>query len=108
MRDDQWLASLKVGDEVTIVGFHNEKTICKIDRITPTGMIGIGGTRFKEGVEWTSDWNKSHLDKVTPEIVLEIEHTQLIERISHQNWYKKYLTIDQLRRIDAILKEGKI
>jgi hypothetical protein len=106
---DDWLKALKPGDDVGIEDSYRSRKTAKVVRFTPTGRIVTDSGKFApDGWEiGASSWRKSHLIEITDALREEIEHKQLIERLSNQNWYKKHITTDQLRRIDSILKEQK-
>jgi len=83
----------------------------KIDRITPTGVIVIGSTKFDpRGWEKTSDkWHKEHIEPATKallwEIRAEVRQYNLIAKFRHIK--PENLKTSQLERILEIAEEGK-
>lgn len=104
---NEFLKALKPGDDVGFEDRYRCKKIAKVIRITPTGRVVTTAGKFAvDGWEiGASSWDKAHLIEVTDALKEEIEHGQLVDELSHQNWHKKHITTDQLRRICAILQE---
>lgn len=109
-KEKEWLASLKVGDEVCYSSYRSNYTISKVKKITPTGQIVLeNGNRFKEGVyrSGTGAWATLYrLKPVTEEIREKILRTKLINVIGDTNLHG--LTLQQLKDIYTIIrKEGE-
>ena len=117
MDSNAWLKELKEGDKVFI-----DNNLTTVARITPKGRIKVYDTaRNHEGEMLDfgtqgartegSGWHVSyyHLIQYTPEREQAIndrrEHSRLFSAMV--NAKAKDITLDQLRRIDAILREGK-
>lgn len=110
-----WLANLKVGDEV-IVAFHGLMPSRSVRRVTAatSTTIAVDNRKYRRstGKEiggrggWTASWV---IEEATTDAVAEIhakeEHLRLYAIVDQMNAAK--LTTDQLRRIAAILDEGK-
>ena len=102
-----FIRALKLGDAVGIEDSYRHKKIERVIRITPTGRIVTDTRKFApDGWEiGTNPWNRAHLIEITDALKEEIEHVQLAEKLSNQNWYDKRITINQLRQICTILQE---
>jgi hypothetical protein len=117
---EDWIAALVPGDEVAIeeAGFTRSYRIDVVKTITETGQIvtvhTYGSnrtfeTRFNaDGHEkkriTRSSPHRDNLVELVPKLRDYIEFRQLFARLSSAKWGE--LTLDQLKRIDAILKEA--
>lgn len=110
MDRNEWLASLKEGDEVTW-----KEGIYRISRTTPTRLVIRVRNSFRDyevafhkkngrEVGHSDPWHRSHLSPVTPELRESIERTQLVNRIERALVTKR-LPLDTLREI-AKLTQG--
>lgn len=84
----EWLDSLKVGDEVAIIGgMYTE--VATVTRATPT-QVGVGHRKFwrKDGraVGSSRGWRSMWLREVTDKIRDEAEHRALVSNLSATNW----------------------
>jgi hypothetical protein len=104
-----WLAGLKVGDEVAVKS-RNTTRIKKLTRATPT-LIGI---ETSETFDRTSGmqrgkrdrWDFLHIEPVTDDIRNTLVRSRIMSRLVGLSWSTvEALTLDQLRRITAILDE---
>lgn len=107
---DEWLTSLKGGDQVVVHrGVWAGPTIDAVKRrLSSGGFVLSNGDRYnKRG----HDTDGRHLEPVTPKILAEIEHRELvsevnglISRLNNVNVVKK-LSNDVLRNIAVTLKK---
>lgn len=102
MNRDEWLASLKVGDEVAI-GWETYPEIARVGRVTDT-VIVANSLAFNR-ISGVADYCKIQLRAVTDADRLESKRSSLIARVSQTA--PRALTTDQLARIVAILDESK-
>ena len=113
MSDYEWLQNLKVGDKVlNSNGRYGVDVVLTVRKIT-SAQIVVGKSRYwKKNGEvvggTTSRWNTNRLIQATPERLEEIRAEQdlrrLINSIRDTKW--RELTIDQLTRIEAIIKDA--
>lgn len=100
----EWIESLKVGDEVYYDGgFWNGKMIKTIVKITPSGLFKIGNEYIDKSGQIRGTFKNVY--PVTQKVRDEVEFKLLSNKISPLNF--SLLTLDQLRRIDAIVNEKK-
>lgn len=111
MTDKEWLRDLQVGQHVAVRMARGLFVIKSVERLTPTQIVIAGSSvryRRKDGRgvgEFDSWTGRPWITQPTDKICAEIELRGLQHRVSHINVSK--LTTDQLRRIAAILDEGK-
>ena len=120
MDSNAWLEELKEGDPVYVE--ERQYSQCgyfktTVKRVTQTGRIKVYSPNGKYEHDFNPDgaergagqWNTLFRTLVpyTPENIKMVadlaERMALLKRISHANW--DFYALDQLRRIDAILKE---
>ena len=102
--DQEWLASLKVGDEVIVDVHFRDPEIAKIDRFTKTQII-VGKMRFRKSDGWqpSGDWiSRGRLVTPTAKLRAEAERSRLLRVIERRRW--KSDTLDTLRKVAAILE----
>lgn len=107
MRSNEWLGSLKPGDEVIVSSRHYED-IRLVERITPTGriVVNVGGMSTREfnadGWQRGGDsYGRSHIVEPTQERRDKIEQRTLVERLGRVKWGE--LPLETLRTIIAAL-----
>ncbi|MFA5376638.1 MAG: hypothetical protein WC455_12900 [Dehalococcoidia bacterium] len=108
---DEWLKQLRPGDTVAVYGGLGGRDLwlAKVDRLTPSGRIVI--RRNGQDTVYNPDgwergvraYHREHLVEPTAEIREKIEFKRLCGFFRYTSPEK--LTLDQLRRIDAIVKE---
>lgn len=100
----EFVKNLKVGDPV-IVKRNNKKSVCKIDRITPKGYIGIGKVLFNEdGIERGGDpWYGSILIEANPEELRKAKEEETL-REAYLLMENSKITVKQAEQIINILK----
>lgn len=108
---NEWLKSLKPGDTVAVYGGLGGRELClaKVYRLTPSGRIVI--RRNGQDTVYNPDGSErgsvehygEYLVEPTPEILEKIEFKRLCGFFRSTSPEK--LTLEQLRRIDAIIKE---
>jgi len=77
-----WLRDLKVGDLVLVDHGWTNRSIGKIEKITPTGKMSVGSSRYRaDGFEEGKGYYNSHLRILTTENRLEMANENLIDRI---------------------------
>ena len=77
-----WLKELKVGDLVLIDYGFNKQSIGKIDKITPTGKISIGSSRYRpDGHIEGTGYYKSRIRLFTENEKLQIDNEKLLNGI---------------------------
>jgi len=100
------LSTIKVGDEVTIFQ-RSIIGIVKVDRITPTGLIGVGDELYMPKSGFIRG-NRDSFSRRWIEVTTD-EHRRLLGCIRLRKYFQTAkpdtLTLDQLRRIHEILKE---
>ncbi|ACA57451.1 hypothetical protein FDC45_17820 [Clostridium botulinum] len=104
-----WLKDLKPGDEVTVesVGFgYRDYAIKKIDKISPTGRITIGGAVFShKGKEMgiKDSWTRAKaLVPVSQEIKDYVRRKKLYTKVKNIDWAE--VSLVNLEEIARILK----
>lgn len=110
MERQEWLASLKPGDDVIVSGTGPDSDrLLKVHRRTPSGriIVSYGGMRTAEfnpdGFErGNNGWRRGMLIEPTKERRAAIEQRELSRRIERVNF--RALDIDTLRAIAALLK----
>ena len=106
MKDD-WLKSLKVGDEVLVSqGYHGE-SIRKIDRVTPTQFV-IGNLRFNAKDGWGRGdygWYRPMISEPTKEARDRIARKQAIEHLRRADFTN--IATETLVAAAAMLKGEK-
>ena len=95
------MIEIKVGDELASVPWHGFAKISKVVKITPSGLIRLeNGVTLKKNL--SIHGGVGRYEVATEEVKANIERSMLNHRFS-----KAELTTDKLRRIVAILDEGK-
>lgn len=101
----QWLNSLKVGDEVAMIhgGWgYRDYTIHTVSNITPSRMIDVNRYRFNnDGRERGNHYGRK-IEQVTDKIRQDILHKQAISEIRCITWEK--LTTQQLLDVLKIIQ----
>lgn len=104
--NDEWLKTLKVGDEVTYSTRWHKDVITKIKKITPTGQIKTKDNKtFKKGYCRMDSWDGCWLKPVTDEVRERILLRSIYGKVANTDWAK--VSVDKLKRIAAILDEVK-
>ncbi|OMF70492.1 hypothetical protein [Paenibacillus glucanolyticus] len=104
--NDEWLKTLKVGDEVTYSTRWHKDVITIIKKITPTGQIKTEDNKtFKKGYCRLDTWDGCWLNPVTDEVRERILHRSIYRKVADTDWAK--VSVDKLKRIADILDEGK-
>lgn len=108
MTRQEWLASLKVGDEVAMTERYSNKEfkICKVSRITRTLIIidyYEKKFRRKDGKESGSDYPFRWINPVTHDVRCEIERLDLIKIIQNANI--NFLSLDKVQKIYGLILE---
>jgi hypothetical protein len=103
----EWLASLKVGDEVAIQpgGWDQTQRISRVTRITKTQFV-CGSERFRKSDGWApgSGWSRPNIVKPTQEMRDKIEAARLRTKIKNAAT-DSTTTLATLRAMAAALKE---
>ncbi|MCK9571091.1 hypothetical protein M0R72_19235 [Candidatus Pacearchaeota archaeon] len=110
---NEWLKQLRPGDTVAVYGGLGGRDIwlAKVNRLTPSGRIVIhrnGQDTVYNPDGWERGihaYHREHLAEPASEIREKIEFKRLCSHFRGTSPEK--LTLDQLRRIDAIIKEQK-
>lgn len=110
---NEWLKQLRPGDTVAVYGGLGGRDLwlAKVDRLTPSGRIVIrrnGQDTIYNPDGWErggQEHYRENLVEPTTEIREKIEFKRLCGFFRYTSPEK--LTLDQLRRIDAIIKEQK-
>lgn len=105
-----WLAHLKPGNEV-LVKTSRSRTICKVERLTPTQIIINNAFRFRrsDGEEHGGQpYNRRTLEQVEPEDLDRREAQQLAKRLTtsldlHLK-NARLLPLETLRQMCALTK----
>lgn len=102
--DQQWLDSLKVGDEVCYYNRWSGYKITRIEKITPTRQIKTEcGLAFKRGYHRVDAWNGYALQPATDEVRNDIRKRHIVFKLSNANW--TYFQLEQLEQIYAIVTD---
>ena len=122
MDSNAWLKELKEGDSVYVdesrYGNHDYR-LTTVAKITPTGRIKVWNARGSDTKEFKSDGTRKEGDARWREHYRLVQYTEDLHRreqeikefnnyvgcFRNKNWGT--LTLDQLRAIYAILREGK-
>lgn len=106
MIDLKWLKSLRKGDEVIIVSVnygHCPYSVDKVDAVTPSGNIFVGGKEFLcDGYETrtASDYGRDHIIQPTSIILREIELNQARALIC--KWVNEKMNFESLEKLIEI------
>lgn len=103
--ETEWLASLKVGDEVVIRGRHD--SLSRVTRFTGTQIIA-SRCRFRkrDGRMVAADcWNSSSLVQPTPEIRNKIRQVNLARKMGGVTW--SLMPLDVLTAVDNLLPKTR-
>ena len=108
MTRQEWLDSLKVGDEVAMTERYPNKEfkICKVSRMTKTFIIidyYEKKFRRKDGKESGSNYPFRWINPVTYDVRCEIERINLINKINNANI--NFLSLDQVQKIYGLILE---
>lgn len=79
------MLNLKVGDKVLMRSTWH--TMIKVvDKITPTGLIKVGGYTFRpDGCERGGDnWHRWHIEPLTPELEIEFYKKRFISEVANR------------------------
>lgn len=102
---------IKVGDELAFRGgYGREWAIYKVTAITPTGRIKCGDAYTLDPnlrIRGPNKWGSYEANRVTPEIREKVDRAELLDAINRQKSRMSSLSAEQLRRIVAIISEGK-
>lgn len=102
------MSDIKVGDELAFRGgYGRDWSIHKVTAITPSGRIKCGGYTLDPDlrIRGPKKWGPYEAKLVTAEIREESERADMLEAVRSKSMAA--LTTDQLRRIVAIIDEGK-
>ncbi len=103
-----WLASLKPGDDVAVVGWGTALgvEIFKVDKVTPTGRVRVGNQLFTRGrcnVNTGGGWR---IEPATQEVRDSLERSRLASKLQHKvNWCAYPLSA--LRAVNAIIEQAR-
>lgn len=84
---EEWLASLKPGDQVATYYRYTGYTLHEVAKRTPSGRIVLttGKQYSKDGGEMGGDkWSSDRLEEVTPQVLANIKHRQLVSAVSSE------------------------
>lgn len=109
MTRTEWLAGLKVGDEVAFTPAASSASM-RIDRVTwaSAAHVVVCGAKFrrKDGGEVTKSWFRSHINPVTDVVREQVEVDRLryaIESATQHSHGIKHLPLSTLRQIAELL-----
>lgn len=103
-KEREWLDGLKVGDAV-IVNYSMSHSEHVVDHCT-ANFIHVGPRKYRRKSGYAAGKARGSITMPTQEIREELERERLVNKISGMRWdFVRKLTIDQLRRIAAILEE---
>ncbi len=102
--DNDWLANLKVGDEVIVSCGWGDGRSKKVGRITATQIV-VGGYRYRRssGAECGRD-SRGHIHQPTQERLDRIAHRSLYQSLGGWNW--KDESIGTMRKVMGLLLEN--
>ncbi|OZB90082.1 hypothetical protein [Paenibacillus sp. XY044] len=105
----EWLKSLKVGDEVSYSTRWRGDVITKIKKITPKGWIKTeDGRTFINGYSKLDNWEGIFLYPVTEELKAKLYYIALFNKVSKTNWNEVELDkIEQIAGILGYIKEAE-
>lgn len=98
---NNWLKSLKAGD-IVIVSSHFGESICKVEKITPTGKIRVGGNLFTDGLH-RQVWGYDRLEEATDERIAKIRKKAKIRKVLNLMRETKDITYEEAVAIEKIL-----
>lgn len=110
---EEWLASLKPGDEVAMHHYTAGYQLERVKKVTSTGRITLeNGDQYRpDGTEITSSkWGKWHLAEPTPEVLAKIKRVDLISAV-HNELERlninclKLLSDERLEELLAVLRK---
>ena len=108
---DDWLKNLKAGDSVIVSNGWNDE-IRSIEKVTQSGLIKVCGKLYdKYGrARGEHGYHINRLVQATEDRIQEIENNRMIIDVVYrmENILRNHdnLTVDQWRRIKAILDES--
>jgi hypothetical protein len=101
-QSEEWLASLKPGDEVFVFSTGGSSYIAKVERLTSTQVM-VGGRRFnrKSGRSVGSTaWHHAYLQELTPELRRRREIAERRTTLRYADWQNlPDTTIDALYEV---------
>lgn len=104
------MSEIKVGDQLAIGLFHGSWSKVAVVHISKTGRITMAnGDVLNPNLLVRGGSRRNSYRRLTPEIEAAIERQDLESCINKLNrtGFRDELTTDQLRRIVAIIEEGK-
>ena len=106
---NDWLASLKVGDEVVEYGGFTSKPMCvsKIERVTPTQLIVNRGRYYRKNgrLVGSDPYCPGHIGEATPKNREAVEKRLIVQRAIVFQW--STLDMVELRALDAVMTSTK-
>jgi hypothetical protein len=107
MSTQDWLATLKTGDEVVVYGSYGDCIITTVKHTTAT-LIDVGTSRFqrKNGRRLKCDkWSRAHLAEPTDAIRQQIRREQVLSSLRAFDWRR--LSNDTLFAIHDMVGKGQ-
>jgi hypothetical protein len=107
MSTQEWLSSLKAGDEVAVSGTYGDYFIATVKYTTAT-RIDVGPSRYRrnDGRRIGDDrWGRNRLVEVTDELRQQIRREQVIGSLRAFDWRK--LSNDTLFAIHDMAGKGQ-
>ena len=100
---------LKVGDKVFVVDTFY-KRLRQVGKITPTGLIRVGGNLYNQNgsLRSSNTWNTTHLEIATDDTIEEFKKENLINNCKLRMSKQVKLTYSQAKRIMDILDESEV
>ena len=100
---------LKVGDKVFVVDTFYKK-LMQVEKITPTGLIRVGGNLYSQnGCLRSRDlWKTEHLEIATDETIEKFKKDAFVSECKSRMGKQVKLTYSQAKRIMDILDEREV
>lgn len=99
MTEAEWLAGLKVGDPVAVYGTRELEGIRRVERITPSGLVVVGGRKYRRGMCRGDGWDHYSISEPTREIRATLHRRRVLHEVSEIRWDAIPLTT-----IEAVLR----
>ena len=97
MNDENWLTSLKVGDEVALYqGYAGRSRVDTVARITATQIILTGRVRIRRSTGrelGACGLSRATIRELTPSLRESIAHMDAVERLSNTQWENKPMAV---------------
>ena len=107
MSREEWLKSVKAGDMVIEATHYGHYTTAVVTRVTPSGIIIIGNTKYRNGIEMTPDrFSACTLVEPTKKLMSSLKLIESLHRLKQFfcSDSAKVLTLEDTEAIHKIIE----